>query len=290
MGVIVKPLNLNNRQVKRVDRIEESNGTYEGRARRVANRIDARRDARGAENPRLAKAIAERRSMAQPMKKGGKIIKKAQNGIVKSLKKAGADLKQADRDYKSSDSLRKLPITGKTLKEKLENSKTNRAKADSLYKVAKKREAGEMKKGGKIIKKAQNGKKTSFGMLSVKAGVDNNPSATFADKIAGAKKKAMSGMEMMKMGGKAAKQAAIAIAMKKAGKTPKKKMLYGGEAASMVPKKKMKSGGTVSMQLGSYKDIIGKNYKGKNTKAVGLTKAKYGKSVMKMGGKCKNGC
>jgi hypothetical protein len=67
-------------------------------------------------------------------------------------------------------------------------------------------------------------------------------------------------------------------------------MQYGGEAASMVPKKKMKSGGTVSMQLGSYKDIIGKNYKGKNTKAVGLTKAKYGKSVMKMGGKCKNGC
>jgi hypothetical protein len=142
----------------------------------------------------------------------------------------------------------------------------------------------------KMMKKAQDGKKTAFGMLSVKKGIDNNPNPTFADKIAGAKKKAMSGMEMMKMGGKAAKQAAIAIAMKKAGKAPKKKMQYGGEAASMVPKKKMKSGGTVSMQLGSYKDIIGKNYKGKNTKAVGLVKAKYGKSVMKMGGKCKNGC
>ena len=148
-------------------------------------------------------------------------------------------------------------------------------------------------------KKAQNGKKTAFGMLSVKKGIDNNPNPTFADKIAGAKKKAMSGMEVMKMGGKAAKQAAIAIAMKKAGKTPKKKMQYGGEAASMVPKKMMKNGGGIlsapkkdglSMQLGSYKDIIGKNYKGKNTKAVGLTKAKYGKSVMKMGGKCKNGC
>ena len=62
MGVIVKPLNLNDRQVKRVDRIEESNGTYEGRARRVANRIDARRDARGAENPRLAKAMAAKNS------------------------------------------------------------------------------------------------------------------------------------------------------------------------------------------------------------------------------------
>ena len=36
-------------------------------------------------------------------------------------------------------------------------------------------------------KKAKNG--TSFGMFSVKAGVDSNPKATFADKIAGAKKK-----------------------------------------------------------------------------------------------------
>jgi hypothetical protein len=254
MGVIVKPKNLNDRQVKRVDRIEESNPL---RAKTVASRISARRDARGAENPQIAKAIEARRSMAQPMKKGGKIIKKAQNGIVKSLKKAGADIKQADRDYKSSDSVRKLPITGKTLKEKLENSKTNRAKADSLYKVAKKREAGEMKKGGKIIKKAKNG--TSFGMLSVKAGVDNNPNPTAADRIAGAKKK----------------------------------MQYGGEAASMVPtmkkggmKKKYKHGGTVSMQLGSYTRQIGKNYTGKATKAVGLTKAKMGKSV----GKCKNGC
>ena len=92
--------------------------------------------------------------------------------------------------------------------------------------------------------KAKNG--TSFGMLSVKAGVDKNPKATFADKIAGAKKMAKSGKKVkkaqygvdmtpgaMKMGGKAAKQAAIAIAMKKAGKAPKKAS-YG---------KMMKSGG-----------------------------------------------
>jgi hypothetical protein len=48
------------------------------------------------------------------------------------------------------------------------------------------------------------------------------------------------------MGGAAAKQAAIAISMKKAGVTPKKKMQYGGAAASMVPPMKMdgmKSGG-----------------------------------------------
>ena len=96
----------------------------------------------------------------------------------------------------------------------------------------------------KMKKKAKNG--TSFGMLSVKAGVDKNPKPTAADRIAGAKKMAKSGKKMkkaqygvdmtpgaMKMGGKAAKQAAIAIAMKKAGKAPKKAS-YG---------KMMKSGG-----------------------------------------------
>jgi hypothetical protein len=46
----------------------------------------------------------------------------------------------------------------------------------------------------------------------------------------------------------------------------------------------------LSMQLGTYKNVIGKNTKGKATKAVGLTKAKYGKTMMKSGGKCKNGC
>lgn len=169
----------------------------------------------------------------------------------------------------------------------------DKSNPDRAVKVAKrmlKRAEPMMKNGG--MKKAEDGKKTAFGMLSVKKGIDNNPNPTFADKIAGAtKKKAMSGMEMMKMGGKAAKQAAIAIAMKKAGKAPKKKMQYGGEAASMVPKKKMRNGGsTVSMQLGSYDRQIGKNYTGKATKAVGLTKAMYGKSMMKSGGKCKNGC
>jgi len=47
----------------------------------------------------------------------------------------------------------------------------------------------------------------------------------------------------MKMGGAMAKQAAVAVAMKKAGKTPKKKMQYGGEAASMKPTSMMKKGG-----------------------------------------------
>jgi len=43
----------------------------------------------------------------------------------------------------------------------------------------------------KMNKKSRKGKrpnlKSNFGMLSVKAGIDNNPSETYADKIAGAK-------------------------------------------------------------------------------------------------------
>jgi hypothetical protein len=138
------------------------------------------------------------------------------------------------------------------------------------------------------MKKAEKG--TALGMKSIKAGFDKNPGVTRADVIVAAKKEARSGTKLKK-------QAATAIAMKKAGKAPKKKMQYGGDAASMVPtmkkggtKKKYEHGGTVSMQLGSYDRQIGKNYTGKATKAVGLTKAKYGKTIMKGGGKCKNGC
>lgn len=116
----------------------------------------------------------------------------------------------------------------------------------------------QYKKGG-VVKKAKSG----FGMLSVKAGIDKNPKPTFADKIAGAK-------GMAKSGKKLAKQAAVAIAMKKAGKSPKKMMKSGGVLSA--PKK-----AGLSLQLGSYKGVIGKNTKGK---------AKMGKSM----GKCKYGC
>ena len=47
-------------------------------------------------------------------------------------------------------------------------------------------------------KKAENGKKTAFGMLSVKAGVDKNPNPTAADRIAGAKGLAKSGKKVVK--------------------------------------------------------------------------------------------
>jgi hypothetical protein len=107
------------------------------------------------------------------MKKGGKIIKKAQNGadMVSKLKAANKNSKSTDRkmglnfDKKSFDSVKSY---------------------DSLIKT-------------KTKPKAKNG--TSFGMLSVKAGVDKNPKPTAADRIAGAKGLAKYG-KMMKKGGK----------------------------------------------------------------------------------------
>ncbi len=217
MGVIVKPKNLNDRQMKRVDKIESSNPL---RARTVASRISERRDARGAENPQIAKAIAARRTMTQPMKRGGKIIKKAQFGynlgkaagavagkvsrVKASLKKVRGDVEQAERNYKTADSLSnanpKIGPGPKGLKKMVDERTSNREKADSLRKAGRKLEGLDYKKGGKMIKKAKNG--TSFGMLSVKAGIDKNPKPTAADRIAGAKKQAKSGTKMMKKGGK----------------------------------------------------------------------------------------
>ena len=96
-------------------------------------------------------------------------------------------------------------------------------------------------------KKAQNGKKTAFGMLSVKKGIDNNPNPTFADKIAGAKKKAQNGDTL------------------KIQKPSDKGMLIRkGSSAGRMPAP----------------------YKSKKT----IEGSKRGVSMMKKGGKCKNGC
>jgi len=168
-------------------------------------------------------------------KKGGVIKKKAQFG------KAVADMKQADRDYKTSDSLRKAPITGKTVKEKLDQMRSNRAKADSLFKAAEKRSVGGMKKGGKMVKKAKSG--GSFPDLN------KDGKITKADILKGR-----------------------GVIAKKGIKTAKK-MKNGGMLAA--PTK-----GGVSMQLGSYTRQIGKNYTGKNVVNKGA-KAKMGKSMGK---------
>lgn len=65
--------------------------------------------------------------------------------------------------------------------------------------------------------KKKNGKKSSFGMLSVKAGIDNNPKPTAADRIAGATK----GKKKMAEGG-SAKDTHVT----KDGRTVKKGLYY----------------------------------------------------------------
>ena len=101
--------------------------------------------------------------------------------------------------------------------------------------------------GGKKEMMYKDGGKSEFGMLSVKAGYDNNPNPTAADRIVGAKrgKKKMGGKKMMKYKkGGMKQQAAIAINMKKEGKMPKDKMGMGGK------KKMMKDGGKKKMGYG----------------------------------------
>lgn len=120
-----------------------------------------------------------------------------------------------------------------------------------------------------------------LGMKSVKAGYDKNPGVTRADIIVAAKKEAKNGTKMMKLGGKAAKQAAIAISMKEAGKTPKKKMQYGGKAASMAPKAKngkaMKAmSGMHMMSDGSMMQNSEMSMGGKMKKGGKLKGCKYG--------------
>jgi hypothetical protein len=162
-------------------------------------------------------------------------MKKAQSGVESAMEAATAKRNKKGPALREGQKNRLDRIAG-----------SNPDRAIKVGKRMLKRAEPMMKNGG--MKKAEDGKKTAFGMLSVKAGVDKNPNPTAADRIAGAKGLAKSGKK--------------------------------------VAKKMMKSGGTVSMQLGSYDRQIGKNYTGKATKAVGLTKAKYGKSV----GKCKSGC
>lgn len=79
-------------------------------------------------------------------------------------------------------------------------------------------------------KKSRSG--SSLGMKSVKAGYDKNPGVTRADVIVAAKGKAKGGTALKK-------QAAIAIAMKKAGKSPKKAQV----GASMTRMANLKKGG-----------------------------------------------
>jgi len=162
MGLRVIPRNLNERQK---DRVLKIGNTDLGRASRVANRISDRRANRGiGEGPTAMKTKV---AMGQPMKKGGKIIKKAQMGKVvdkyKSFVKKGKDdAAYTKKTFKTADSLRSAnPKVGpKGLKGMLDERASNRMKADSLVKTVEKRvgvprnmNLYDNKNGGKIKKK-----------------------------------------------------------------------------------------------------------------------------------------
>ena len=143
----------------------------------------------------------------------------------------------------------------------------------------------------KIIKKAADGY-TSYGSKASKP----SPVTDYAGKAG-----KQDSYTQYKKGGVIKKKAESGKSfpdLNKDGKITKADILKGrgviAKKGTKVAKKMMKNGGTLSapkkdglsMQLGSYKGVIGKNTKGKATKAVGLTKAKMGKSI----GKCKSGC
>ena len=93
--------------------------------------------------------------------------------------------------------------------------KTDKFTVDQVYKTDSTgnviKSKPKMKMGG-AMKKAQDG--SSLGMKSVKAGYDNNKGVTRADFVSIGKGEAKSGASLKK-------QAATAIAMKKAGVKPK---------------------------------------------------------------------
>ena len=171
--------------------------------------------------------------MAKPMKK-------AQNGTVAKKKPAktypimseSGDLADALNEYNDMKKKGTVPKTDAEARKYM----------DGLNKRGKLGPAKpKMKMGGELKTPTEDQK----GLKALPTAVRNKMGFK---KNGGTMKKAMMGTDMsassmMKMGGKMAKQAAVAIAMKKAGKTPKKKMQYGGEAASMKPTAMMKKGG-----------------------------------------------
>jgi len=214
-------------------------------------------------------------------------MKKAQAGTAldsykKASKKSAVNAKEdaayTKSSFKTADSLRSaFPKLGsKGLKGLVEERKSNKAKADSIEGAVEKRIGVPRKlnmysqKNGGVTKKAQAGKK-------VKGFGDHT------DKMAKALDKAsVLGKNYIAPSDSTKKSRPMGMNFDK--KSFDKVPSFDKLNKKAVSKKK--NGGTVSSQLGSYKGVIGKNTKGKATKAVGLVKANYGKSM----GKCKYGC
>ena len=130
------------------------------------------------------------------MKKGGATKKKYQNGgYTNTTPGEMLDYSKMNRGSKIGDKLR---AAGSKIRSAVKKAPAPVERPVPMDRMNTNTTPGQvfmppMKKGGMTKKYAKGG--SSFGMLSVKAGVDKNPKATAADRIAGAK------MNKKKMGG-----------------------------------------------------------------------------------------
>jgi hypothetical protein len=147
--------------------------------------------------------------------KQGTIVgtKMMQKGVLKGTPKEqrvfGKTIKDRYRSVKTNESLKrikkfedaqkKIAEGKKAIKEREKLVDTKQAVKQKFFQHSKPvyspnftKQKELKKKGGRVGFKKGSKKpvgKTSFGMLSVKAGIDKNPNPTYADKIAGAKMK-----------------------------------------------------------------------------------------------------
>ena len=106
------------------------------------------------------------------MSKGTKLIKKEQAEVSKKISKASKETPKLKTEFKEMGNKTKSDMTKSLLKHNLREKKMGGGMMGrQMYKKGSKKAVG---------------KKSNFGMLSVKAGIDNNPKPTQADRIAGA--------------------------------------------------------------------------------------------------------
>jgi hypothetical protein len=133
------------------------------------------------------------------MRKGGKIKKAQGGGPVKDTTKTSYEtspfIKAKQEKENKKTEYKKFTTTMKKAQGGVVVPKKNE-KEEFTYLRNSEKAAATKSLATKTTKKAQSG--TKFGMLSVKAGVDNNPKPTAADRIVGAKGLAKGGKTMKK--------------------------------------------------------------------------------------------
>ena len=94
---------------------------------------------------------------------------------------------KGDARPKSAKTFRGKKVPGKTSEERMRN--INKIMQKDKTKPSKGSIVRIKKMGGGMMNRKMYSKGSNFGMLSVKAGIDQDPNPTYADKIAGAKMK-----------------------------------------------------------------------------------------------------